>query len=56
MSPVTLPAALQKSKVLFKVLLVESVNIKDRQIRAEVVASKTLPLKALFLLYSLPKS
>lgn len=45
MSPVTVPTALEKSKVSFKVLLVGSVNMRDTQIRAEVVASKNLHQK-----------
>lgn len=56
MSPVSVPTALEESKVLFKVLLIESVNIGYRQIRAEVVASKTLSSKALALLSPPPKS
>lgn len=38
MSSVSLQTAQEKSKVLFKVLLIESVNIRDRQIRDEAVA------------------
>lgn len=55
MSSVSLQIALEKSKVLFKVLLVESVNIRDRQIRHEAVAFKTLTQKP-FLHSPPPKS
>lgn len=55
MSPVLHPTGLEKSKVLFKVLLVESVNIRYRQTKAEAVASKTLPLKAFSLLSLTPQ-
>lgn len=52
MSSVSLLTALEKSKVLFKVLLVESVTIRDREIRDEAVAFKILTQKPF--LYSPP--